>query len=204
MGYLIKSGILWEGEVFWHLYLYCDGDPVNNTDNEGHAAYSLYNSSDDAAKNFVLTMNSQTHADHRERGAMIFRVKVAYKAKPKTKVTRFFYGKVYKGGHNNVVWAFICERFLKVAVSGRTLKNKNKGVASISNAKKFAFVHTHPNCKGHDNEIFSREDKSLVNQYGMTFCYLGTPSGKLKRYGILTTVISNKMPKARLPEYECR
>ena len=25
-----------DGEVFWHLYLYCNGDPVNNTDPSGH------------------------------------------------------------------------------------------------------------------------------------------------------------------------
>ena len=25
-----------DGEEFWHLYLYCDGDPVNNTDPTGH------------------------------------------------------------------------------------------------------------------------------------------------------------------------
>jgi len=28
-----------DGEVFWHLYAYCDGDPVNNTDPTGHAKY---------------------------------------------------------------------------------------------------------------------------------------------------------------------
>jgi len=30
-----------EGEVFWNLYMYCDGDPVNNTDPTGHAKYKL-------------------------------------------------------------------------------------------------------------------------------------------------------------------
>jgi len=26
------------GAAFWHLYLYCDGDPVNNTDPSGYIA----------------------------------------------------------------------------------------------------------------------------------------------------------------------
>lgn len=31
-----------EGEAFWHLYLYCNGDPVNNTDPTGHASNTVY------------------------------------------------------------------------------------------------------------------------------------------------------------------
>jgi len=26
-----------DGEAFWNLYMYCDGDPVNNTDPSGHS-----------------------------------------------------------------------------------------------------------------------------------------------------------------------
>ena len=31
-----------EGDAFWHLYAYCDGDPVNKTDRNGHYAWALY------------------------------------------------------------------------------------------------------------------------------------------------------------------
>ena len=30
-----------DGEAFWHLYMYCDGDPVNNTDPTGHAGIRI-------------------------------------------------------------------------------------------------------------------------------------------------------------------
>ena len=103
------------------LYAYCEGDPVNNDDIAGFSPYRLYNSSDAAAKDFVKSCNTQTHYDNRERGGMIFRLNVYYRYNPKKRVYRYAYGDIYKGGHNDVVYAFIKERYLFSSMSAKKI-----------------------------------------------------------------------------------
>ena len=43
-----------DGEEFWHLYAYCDGDPVNATDPTGHASRSYWSTKFDWAGIAIL------------------------------------------------------------------------------------------------------------------------------------------------------
>ena len=136
---------------------------------------------------------------------MIFRLNVYYRYKPKKRVYRYAYGDIYKGGHNDVVYAFIKERYLFSSMSAKKITKKNKYILRVTINRQYAFVHTHPHCILHEGEEFSPEDKSLVNKYGMFYCYLGTPLGKLLRYGTgKVMTIATGLPKARRPEGSCR
>ncbi len=196
-----------EGDAFWHLYAYCDGDPVNKTDRTGNYAWALYSSSDTCAYAFAKLQLRNTNKDFRERGAVIYKYSVKYNGKNKY-VDRYIYTKVDVGAHNNVVWSFIKQRYLIAAPSFSSSFKRRNRIKDIKYKARYAFVHTHPYCDCHSGNIFSSEDKSLVTRYGMTACYVGTPEGKLlKCYknkngkALITTTIYRNLPKARKKYY---
>ena len=65
-----------DGEHFWNLYMYCDGDPVNNTDREGHYKTEL-----DAVKAFYKAYYRKCRYIRFEFGAKIYKEKKEYKYK---------------------------------------------------------------------------------------------------------------------------
>ena len=193
-----------EGDAFWHLYAYCDGDPVNKTDRNGHYAWALYSSSDTCAHAFAKLQLPNTRRDFKERGAVIYKYSVKFNNTNRY-VDRYIYTKVDVGGHSNVVWSFIKQRYLIAAPKFTSSFKKRNRIKDIKYKARYAFVHTHPYCNGHDGNNFSPQDKSLVTRYGMTACYVGTPEGKLLKYAklnngkaIYMTTLYRNLPKATL------
>jgi len=192
-----------------HLYAYCSNDPINNTDPTGHKAKKLYASYDVAAIDFIKCNMNKTYKDYKERGAMIYEVKLYMESNKNVPVTRYIYPKVYKGGHANVVWAFSSNYFAKAwsGTNGFTAKwKKQNKVHMVISKKMYSFAHTHPYCTGHVGLEFSSQDKSLVNLFKIKYCYLGSWDGKVRRYsggsgnGI---VVSSSIPKGKGAKYVC-
>ena len=65
-----------DGEHFWNLYMYCEGDPVNNVDREGHYKTEL-----DAVKAFYKAYYRKCRYIRFEFGAKIYKEKKEYKYK---------------------------------------------------------------------------------------------------------------------------
>ncbi len=70
-----------DAEAFWHLYAYCDGDPVNSTDSTGHAkqGFVLYNGADGFSK----------HAES-EKNYLKMKYKLSYVSKLNITSARYF------------------------------------------------------------------------------------------------------------------
>ena len=190
----------------YNWYVYCENDPVNMEDPSGNTAQKLYKRANKPAKKFVRQQMKNTYKDNRERGAMIYKVHLYLNKNKKKVVTRYIYPTVYKGGHNDVVWAFIQEYFYKsyTYTFSKAWKKKN-GVYKVKSYSKFSFVHTHPHCTGHVGTNFSTQDKSLVDTWKLNYCYLGTTDGKVLRYnggGSTTTIVTNT-PKPSGGKYKC-
>ena len=156
----------------------------------------LFGSQDDAAVAFGCEALPLTAADHRERGAVILPVMVRVEDE-RHRVRMYTYGRVFCGGHNNVVLGVIL-RFLIDLVIPRTI----------------AFAHTHPLCTGHKPEVFSRGDELVARLPGVTYMYLASPAGRIYRYDgkepvrnakgeLLLTPIESGLPKI-LHKWDCR
>lgn len=145
----------------------------------------LYSSADLAAISFVNYCMDDTYKDHKERGAMIYKLDLYFNDDRKTLVSRYYYSSIYRGVHNNVVWAFIQEYFFKSwnYIFFKSWQDQNN-IFKVKSCYKYAFCHTHPSyCNGHRSDCFSKEDKWLVNLLKLKYCYVGIPKGQVLRYG---------------------
>jgi len=98
-----------DGEAFWHLYLYCDGDPVNNVDLTGHASYMV---------KALLASHSILS-------------KSAYK------ILKKIYGRHLTGGYGNYKFKYKKVNQLLQTTMSRQYKDKNGVYISISGSVKF-------------------------------------------------------------------
>ena len=151
---------------------------MRKTKTSDRAARRLYPTSDACAAAFAKEALPPTHADFRERGAVIYSCKVLFDGESGYR-DMYFFDRIMKGMHNNVIWCFIFQRFLKSAPAFSAKYRRSRNITDIRRVRRFAFAHTHPYCTCHSGECFSPADKSLVSIWGMKRCYLAAPSGSL-------------------------
>ena len=170
-----------------NLYVYGMNNPNKYLDYTGLVAGELFESADEAAKDFVWNNNPKTHDDNRERGTYIYEVEID----GKTYYT--YFDTMDVGGHSNVVLNAINDYGVAVFAKFDWLNSK------FYVGTPTAFVHTHPSCTCHVGEEFSDQDKWLTNLPGISTVYLGTPNGMLYSYdgsNDSTYLVSSSMPKA--------
>ena len=130
----------------------------------------IFSYSNDAAVDFVKCYNIWTQLHGKKRGACIY--KITY-IKNFAINTRYFYPNSIIGQHDNLVAGFISGYLL--------LPRINQGV--ILKVELYAWVHTHPLCKCHLGNQFSKPDIALTFLPSIRYCYVGIPYGFCYRIG---------------------
>ncbi len=162
------------GEAFWHLYLYCDSDPVNNIDPTGHNPGELFNTMDLAARDAAFYMNKKSISENREYGTSIYEVRKTTKKISGYKTHRFLWWTwktpVYKVVTTKIGYSY------STPVRG-TAHNVFISPASLQVAQ----LHTHGAYESdYVGDDFSPKDISSTKRLKAT--YLATPKGTLRKY----------------------
>ena len=160
-------------------YSYCLNNPVNMVDFTGNKPGDLFDTMDEAAKDFAEYINGTSIAENREYASYIYTVSIeetTYYTKSfsvfginvsitfisKVKVQTYYsYSEPLKGGKDNVIFPMIAYAFVP---------------------DKVAVLHTHGSyLPDYDNDKFSKADKWVSRFYNVPI-YVATPLGTLRRY----------------------
>lgn len=168
------------GVLGTNLYAYCLNNPSNKIDNDGRKPGDLFDTMDEAARDFAIYINAKSISDNREYAAAIYSVKTTVKTyETSTKVHRFLWR----------TWTSTSIKTIKTTKIQYTYKEPTKGSkagASVPSAplfkKRTAIMHTHaaydPN---YLNDMFSSADKSAADKLRIPI-YVATPLGTLRKY----------------------
>ena len=183
-----------EGDAFWHLYAYCDGDPVNKTDRTGNRAYQMFSSANNAAIDFSKSVLPKARGSYgkssREYGAFILKKTTNSKlwldgiSIPAGNKGKYFYTTVIKGKHATV----------NINIFINNYRHRWRGVDW-----QYA-IHSHPACSCHINRIFSPSDRSFYKGYKyLKGFYLATPANMINKnnYSRYDTLYLITSPNAR-------
>ena len=162
------------------MFAYCGNNPVNKTDIFGEKPGDLFDTIDDAARDFAFYINGQSILDNREYATAIYAVEITVKTY-----------ETVTNHHRFLWWEWTTESKQVVRTQktqytyAETIMGSNDGIGIPSAPRKktrLAIAHTHGAYDpDYFNDIFSAEDISVSDKL-MIPSYLATPIGTLRKY----------------------
>ena len=164
------------GVLGCNMFAYCINNPVNKIDLYGNKPGDLFDTMDEAARDFANYINEKSIEEDREYGSFIYEVKTTVKTyQTVTKTYKFLWWK----------WTVKSTKTIKTTKLQYSYKEPKKGSAhSVSipfnwfwAKKKVAEIHTHgAYSPRYSNDSFSSADlNNWIN-------YLVTPLGTVRKY----------------------
>lgn len=168
------------GVLGLNVFTYCLNNPSNKVDYSGEKPGDLFDTKDEAAKDFGNYINGKSISDNREYVSVIFPIVT-------TQTNYIQVPRTFKFLWRTFTWTE--EKPITLLVVKYTYSEPIRGGsdgAEVPDAPKgynsSAFVHTHaaydPN---YFNDVFSPNDKAIANDLKMPI-YVVTPLGTLRKY----------------------
>jgi len=179
------------GVLGLNLFSYCLNNPVNMVDYGGNKPGDLFDTMDEAARDFAEYINETSIEVDREYASYIY-TKTVWKTKTVTYYNPNLFGNNLLSRFWNYIFGGGISKTVKkrVQVTKYTYVKPAKGTAHSSTIpinwfgmhNQVALLHTHgAYSPGYGNDVFSSKDKELANKKNMP-TYVATPLGTLRKY----------------------
>ena len=172
-------------------FSYCLNNPVNMVDYGGNKPGDLFDTMDEAARDFAEYINAKSIEENCEYASYIY-----IKTVTETRTTTYINPNVFGNNPLSWLWNVIFGGGLtktvttKVKVTKYTYREPKRGTANGSSPpinwfcihKVVARLHTHAAYDpAYENDIFSPDDKRNAERQGIP-TYVATPLGTLRKY----------------------
>ena len=172
-------------------FSYCLNNPVNMVDYGGNKPGDLFDTMDEAARDFAEYINETSIEVDREYASYIY-TKTVWETKTVTYYNPNLFGNNLLSRFWNYIFGGGISKTVKkrVKVTKYTYVKPAKGTAHSSTIpinwfgmhNQVALLHTHgAYSPGYGNDVFSSTDKNLANRKNMPI-YVATPLGTLRKY----------------------
>ena len=179
------------GILGFNQFAYCLNNPINMTDFDGNKPGDLFDTMDEAARDFAEYINRTSIEDNREYASYIY-TKTTWETK---KVTYYnpsafrknifaqFFNYIFGGKPTKSITIRVkVTKYTYVSPSRGTNKSSIIPINWFGLRNQVALLHTHAAYdSGYRNDIFSQKDKDLAARRNMPI-YVATPMGTLRRY----------------------
>ena len=175
-----------QGILGRNMFAYCNNEPVNKTDFTGNDPGDLFDTMDEAARDFAFYINETSINEDCEYGSFIYSVSVW-----ETKTITIYNPNLFGNSLLSPLWDYLFAKGISRTITRRVKVTKysyvspKKGSAHSVNIpinlfgakNKVAEIHTHGAYSvGYSNDSFSKKDlNNWIN-------YLVTPLGTVRRY----------------------
>ena len=179
------------GFLGYNLFTYCLNNPVNKVDYSGNKPGDLFDTMDEAARDFAEYINAKSIEDNREYASYIYTKTVT-----ETRTTTYINPNIFGNNPLSWLWNVIFGGGLtktvttKVKITKYTYREPKRGTVDSSSPPINWFgihtvvgrLHTHAAYDpAYANDIFSPADKRNAERQGVP-TYVATPLGTLRKY----------------------
>ena len=178
--FLNADGQINDGVLGTNLFAYCENNPVNKIDLDGHKPGDLFDTMDEAAKDFANYINAQSISENLEYGSFMYSVKTTVKTYQTVTTTHRFLWWTWTSTSTKTIkttktqYSYVAPK--KGTPAGVSIPS-NGGFLGIGKKKKVAELHTHAAYDSrYANDVFSPGD---LNKW---INYLATPLGTVRKY----------------------
>ena len=174
-----------------NMFAYCLNNPVNKVDYDGNKPGDLFDTMDEAARDFAEYINAKSIEDNREYASYIYTKTVT-----ETRTTTYINPNIFGNNPLSWLWNVIFGGGLtktvttKVKITKYTYREPKRGTVDSSSPPINWFgihtvvgrLHTHAAYDpAYANDIFSSADKRNAERQGVP-TYVATPLGTLRKY----------------------
>ena len=166
-------------------FSYCLNNPINKIDYNGNKPGDLFDTMDEAARDFGLYINEQSIKDNKEYSSYIYEVEIKIPVQYTIPLSRIFPNIPLPKGATITIYGYVTQtKYAYTEPHKGAEQNVILPVIGYAFVKKVALLHTHGGYMyelGNGNDYFSTTDKWVADIYSVPF-YVVTPRGTLRKY----------------------